>query len=149
MIAKTLAGDSNTNNAFKVWVGINDESGTQDTSTDMKSYTATHDVSTKGSFTGISLAGTVYNFDPVLDGDDLDKLRTEIEGAIVDAGYSFESGDVEVSKDGNEVTVTVYPSSLVFTAMVGASSNTTFTAANSEKMDAVADDFQTYGYKKK
>lgn len=149
MIAQTLAGDSNTKNALKIWVGVNDESGTQDTSTDMKSYTATHDVSTKGSFTGISLAATIYQFDPVLDGDDAETLQAEIENAIVSAGYSYSRGDVAVSKSGNEVTVTVYPSALVFTALKGVTSDTNFTAADSEKINVTFDEFQNYGYAKK
>ena len=105
IVANLAAGNSNPGNAIKIVSGINDDSGTVDTSTDVKSYTMTHDVSTKGSFTGVSLAGTVYHFDPVLDGDDTAKLTAAIEGAILDAGFTYDNGDVRVSKSSNEVTI--------------------------------------------
>lgn len=149
MIAQTLAGDGNPGNAFKIWVGVNDETNTQDTSTDVKSYTATTDVSTNGSITGISLAGTVYPFDPVLDGDNVASLTAAIEAAIVSAGYSYENGDVRVSKTGTEVTISVWPSALVFTLVQGATANVNFTAANSEKINVTFDNFNNLGYRKK
>lgn len=149
IVANLAAGNSNPGNAIKVIVGVNDDSGTIDTSTDVKSYTMTHDVSTKGSFTGISLAGTVYNFDPVLDGDDAATLTAEIETAILAAGFTYENGDVRVTKSSNEVTVSVWGSSLVFTAMKGATSDTSFTAADSLKLDAAYAQFQENGYLKK
>ncbi len=149
ILANLAAGNSNPGNAIKIWVGVNDDSGTTDTSTDVKSYTMTHDVSTKGSFTGISLAGTVYNFDPVLDGDDVDTLTAEIETAILAAGFTYENGDVRVSKSSNEVTISVYGSSLVFTEMKAVTTDTTFTAADSVKLDVAMAELQEKGYLQK
>jgi len=146
IVANLAAGNNNPGNAIKIVSGINDDSGTVDTSTDVKSYTMTHDVSTKGSFTGVSLAGTVYHFDPVLDGDDTAKLTAAIEGAILDAGFTYDNGDVRVSKSSNEVTIQAYPSSLVFTEMKGATSDTSFTAANSKKINVIYDEFNKKGY---
>jgi len=149
IVANLAAGNSNPGNAIKVIVGVNDDSGTTDTSTDVKSYTMTADVSTKGSFTGISLAGTVYNFDPVLDGDDAATLTSEIETAILAAGFTYENGDVRVSKSSNEVTISVYGSSLVFTEMKAVTTDTSFTAANSVKINAAFADLQEKGYLQK
>lgn len=148
IVANLAAGNSNPANAIKIVAGINDDSGTIDTSTDVKSYTAAHDVSTAGSITGISLAGTVYNFDPVLDGDDADVLKSAIEGAILQAGFTFDEGDVRVSKATNTVTVEAFPSSLVFTSLQGATANTNFTAANSKKINVIYDEFNQKGYVK-
>lgn len=146
IVANLAAGNSNPGNAIKLVAGINDDSGTVDTTTDVKSYTATHDVSTKGSLTGISLAGTVYHFDPVLDGDNIASLTSAIEAAILSAGFTYDNGDVLVTKAGNEVTVKVYPSSLVFTELKGATADTTFTAANSKKINVIYDEFNSKGY---
>lgn len=149
ILANLAAGNSNPGNAFKVWTGVNDDSGTTDTSTDVKSYTMTADVSTKGSFTGISLAGTVYQFDPVLDGDNITTLTAEIEKAILSAGYTYENGDVLVTKSSNEVTISVYGSSLVFTEMKAVTTDTTFTAADSVKLDAAMAELNEKGYLQK
>lgn len=146
IVANLAAGNSNPGNAIKIVSGINDDSGTVDSSTDVKSYTATHNVSTAGSITGISLAGTVYNFDPVLDGDDAAKLTTAIENAILSAGFTYDNGDVRVSKSSTSVTVQAYPSSLVFTELKGATSDTSFTAANSKKINVIYDEFNQKGY---
>lgn len=109
----------------------------------------TADVSTKGSFSGISLAGTVYNFDPVLDGDDAETLTSEIEQAILAAGYTYENGDVRVSKTSTLVTVSVYGSSLVFTAMKGVTADTNFSAANSVKLNVAMGELNDKGYLQK
>ena len=149
ILANLAGGNANPANAIKIWVGVNDDSGTIDTSTDVKSYTMTSDVSTNGSFTGISLAGTVYPFDPVLDGDDIATLTSEIETAILAAGYTYENGDVRVTKSSNEVTISVWGSSLVFALMQGASANVNFTAANSVKLNVAMGELNDVGYLQK
>jgi len=149
IVANLAAGNGNPSNAIKVIVGVNDDSGTIDTSTDVKSYTLAHDVSTAGSFTGVELAGVVYNFDPVLDGDNIETLTSNIEKAILAAGFTYDSGDVLVTKATTIVSISTWGSSLVFTSMRGVTSNTSFTAANSIKIDAAYEQLQTKGYLKK